>query len=238
MSDQPSPHGPWKHAGRTPDGVDIYIAAVDVPPPSRIEWPPEIAPTYVQLHTEPPPPPPEPTPGYARATYHVPWETEPDVTYRFVFKSGATHLESAVSRETDRYDTDDALEDLIDVPPITEPQAQGDVFVVPWPPTTAPAMRAEREAAAALIPSEGCPIEPTRSHILLPVDLPADGHGPRPRYIQLDKGNTLGVLVVEPGSAARLSHPQHPDLLIGPGVYALHAQRRWTHRGAPARVAD
>jgi hypothetical protein len=161
-----------------------------------------------------------------------PPETEPDITYHHTYKSGARYVEPAVSRETSALA---ALEELIDVPPLTAPQAQGDVIILPWPPTSNPYFRGPSIDAAALIPAEGVAIEPTRSHILLPVDLPADGSGPRPRYAQLDVGHTLGVLVVEEGAAARLSHHEHGDLLIGPGVYALHRQQRWTPRGtAPA----
>jgi hypothetical protein len=36
---------------------------------------------------------------------------------------------------------------------------------------------------------------------------------------------TLGVLAVPPGAAALLAHDEHPDLHIGPGVYALRRQR-------------
>jgi hypothetical protein len=132
-----------------------------------------------------------------------------------------------------------ALEDIIDVPPITAPQAQGDVLVLPWIPATAPAMRAERIAETALVPYDGVAVTPDRSHVLLPEGMTAasDGSGPRIRYADVHKGNTLGTLVVEDGAAARLSHREHPDLLIGPGVYVLHSQRRWTPT-TPAAVPD
>lgn len=144
----------------------------------------------------------------------------------------------------------DAVRDLIDAPPLTSPQAQGDVMVLPWPPSTTPAIRAERVAAASLVPYDGCAVTTDRSHVLMPARLPEDGSGPRIRYVQLDKGNTIGVLVVEDGTAARLTHRGHADLMIGPGVYVLHRQRRWTaprsnprsrarhHRGTTEPVAD
>lgn len=113
---------------------------------------------------------------------------------------------------------------LVDIPPLTAPQAQGDVIVLPWLDTTSPSLREQRVDAATEIDRKGCIVTEDGSHVLLPNTL----HGPAGvRYGHVTKGHTLGTLVVEPGHAARLSHREHGDLLIGPGVYVLHEQRRW-----------
>lgn len=128
----------------------------------------------------------------------------------------------------------DAAEMVVDVPPVTDPQAQGDVFVLPWPETTTPSLRADRvDAASDVSSSAGCTVTGDGSHVLFT----EPGSRTPPRYCRVDKGLTLGVLVVDAGSAARLSHHEHGDLLIGPGVYVLHQQRVWQHR-ASAPAAD
>lgn len=124
----------------------------------------------------------------------------------------------------------DRLDAELDTPTLAAPQAQGDVIVLPWPETTAPSWRAEEYDKARTIPDAGLPVEGTGgSHWLLPADLTA----PRPRYHLALKGNRLGTLVVPPHGAARLSHTEHPDLLIGPGMYVIQQQRRWTPHGRP-----
>lgn len=128
----------------------------------------------------------------------------------------------------------DELRALLDVPPLTAAQAQGDVFVLPWLETTIPKIRAERAAATTEIDPAGCAVTDDGSHVLLPNTL---RDRPGVRYGRVGKGNTLGTLVVDDGHAARLSHREHGDLLIGPGVYVLHRQRRWQNR-APVAVAD
>lgn len=115
-----------------------------------------------------------------------------------------------------------ALEELIDAPPITAPQAQGDVMILPWPPTTAPAWRGQEIDASAALPTAAVAVTPDGSHIAA-----TDTLTPRARWTERRKGNALGTLVVPPGAVARLAHREHPDLLIGPGVYILQTQRRW-----------
>jgi hypothetical protein len=120
-----------------------------------------------------------------------------------------------------------ALEALVDTQPLTAPQAQGDVFVLPWPASTTPSWRTQEVDAATPIPAAGITIDPAGSHTLLP-----EVADPAPSYHPTGKGYSLGTLVVPPGSAARLSHAlagvRHDDLLIGPGVYNLRQQRAYT----------
>lgn len=122
----------------------------------------------------------------------------------------------------------DTVETILDVPPITEPQVQGDVFVLPWLETTTPSLRADRVDAAVCLAVGGSPVTGDGSHVLLT----EPGSRTPPRYLRVGKGHTLGTLVVDAGSAARLSHHEHGDLLIGPGVYVLHQQRVWQGRTA------
>jgi hypothetical protein len=124
---------------------------------------------------------------------------------------------------------------LLDVPPLTAAQAQGDVFVLPWLETTTPQIRVERADAATEIDPAGCAVTDDGSHLLLPNTM-ADRPGVR--YAHVGRGNTLGTLVVDAGHAARLSHREHGDLLIGPGVYVLHRQRRWQSPAHSAPVVD
>lgn len=124
---------------------------------------------------------------------------------------------------------------LLDAPPITEPQAQGDVFVLPWPADTNRHLRERRAAAATPVPPAGTTVDPISAprHDITPTAL-----GDPPRYLPVaDTSHTLGVLVVPDGAAATLAHPEHPDLHIGPGVYILHGQRAWTPAG-PVPAAD
>jgi hypothetical protein len=129
----------------------------------------------------------------------------------------------------------DELRALLDVPPLTAAQAQGDVFVLPWLETTTPQIRVERADAATEIDPAGCAVTDDGSHLLLPNTM-ADRPGVR--YAHVGRGNTLGTLVVDAGHAARLSHREHGDLLIGPGVYVLHRQRRWQSPAHSAPVVD
>lgn len=109
--------------------------------------------------------------------------------------------------------------DRVEFPPA--PATQGDVWVLPWLEATAPAMRAERAAATTLIPDGGQPIEDGSLHVIHP---DPDARPAGVRYAYVGKGNTIGTLVVADRSTATLHHPDHPDVEIGPGVYALHRQ--------------
>lgn len=116
------------------------------------------------------------------------------------------------------------VEQLIDAPPITAPQAQGDVGILPWPPETAPAWRGQEIDACTPMTMGGVRLTPDGSHWLLPERLAPEPIG----WHETRKGYTLGTLVVPPAAAARLSHRRHGDLLIGPGVYVLRQQRAYT----------
>lgn len=181
---------------------------------------------HIHLHTQPPPPHPDPTPGYARASYPFPlaW---PTVTH-YVWPAGPdpdedddmdTHEQPRPPMDTQ----DTTYRHAFKSAPTPEPtpiQRQGDVLVLPWPPATAPAMRAQRVAETVPLADTGCAITPGPTyHALLP-DAPHDRE--RVRYAYVGKGHTLGTLVVEDDGHARLTHPDHPDLVIGPGVYVLH----------------
>ncbi len=122
-------------------------------------------------------------------------------------------------------------------PPIaTEPQAQGDLLVLPWPAGAAVAARAAALLDGQLVPTAG--IELLRgagghTHTVLAATgavawAPAQPPG----------GQTLGVLVVPPGGVAVLAHEEHADLHIGPGVYAVRRQRSQplTHTGPDPEV--
>jgi hypothetical protein len=102
------------------------------------------------------------------------------------------------------------------------PQAQGDVLVQPWPEYAAPTVRAAVLRTARQLPVTGR--ELTRGphpHTLIP-------DGPGVRVARDTVGAALTVLLVEPGSVAVLGHHEHADLRIGPGLYLLRRQRRYT----------
>lgn len=115
---------------------------------------------------------------------------------------------------------DQALAD-IEVPVLTVPQAQGDVFI--WPCMAWSA--AEREQAAP-VPPEGVAVvrgEATgNTHLLTAADgevlwLPAPPNGPL---------LLLGSLAVAPGATAYLIHTdEHGANGIGPGTYELTGKR-------------
>jgi hypothetical protein len=115
-------------------------------------------------------------------------------------------------------------------------QAQGDVLVQPWPVHVAPAVRAAAVGGGALVPAGGVPVlvgAGGHAHTLYTDPVPAASWTPgRPR------AGTLGVLVVPAGGTAVLGHHEHPDLRVGPGVYALRRQRTHTlPTTTPAAVA-
>jgi hypothetical protein len=105
------------------------------------------------------------------------------------------------------------------------PAAQGDVLVLPWPGSTAPAARAAAVAAGEAVPAAGRTVlvGRTHCHTIHTIPEPASTWTPsRPA------GLTLGVLAVPPAGMAVLGHPDHGDLHIGPGVWVLRRQRTAT----------
>jgi hypothetical protein len=120
------------------------------------------------------------------------------------------------------------LADLAPVPSFG-PQAQGDTAFLPWPAFLAPAARALAAATARPVGRAGTVLVPTGdgggSHLLLTEAGPGVLLAPSPTP------GTLATVVVRPGAVARLAHDEHADLRIGPGVYAVRRQRRYT----PAR---
>lgn len=169
-----------------------------------------------------------PTPRYARSESLIEWPPDP-VTHEAL----VTHVEGEPA-DAARSAVLDEVRGIFDAPALTDPQVQGDVFVVPWPERTLPKLRAERVNDARGIDSRGRAVTDDGSHVLLP----EPGSLTPPRYVHVGKehtrgtGHTLGTLIVDPGSVARLAHDEHDDLLIGPGVYALHRQLVWQNRAA------
>ena len=109
------------------------------------------------------------------------------------------------------------------------PQAQGDLLILPWPADTDPAKRAASTAAARPIPRDGIGLVGGRH--MLQADGPDVLWGPEPAA----STQTLGTLVVPPGSIAVLGHQEHADLHIGDGVYVIRRQRVHV---APAPLAQ
>jgi hypothetical protein len=115
------------------------------------------------------------------------------------------------------------------------PQAQGDLLVLPWPADAASARRAASVAAAQPVPHQGIGLVGGRHQ------LQADGpdvlwSAEPPASIQV-RGQTLGTLVVLPGSIAVLGHQDHGDLHIGAGVYVIRGQRVHIAPAPPAQTA-
>jgi hypothetical protein len=131
-----------------------------------------------------------------------------------------------------RVATDDAtLWTLIPTTPVLAGgQRQGDLRVEPWPETTAAGRRSSEVRAARILPTAGLWVLPR--HRLLTLTGCVFWHP----YL-LPGSQTLGLLKVMPRSVAVLSHPEHPDLHVGPGVYVLRRQRRWSPV-APEYVED
>jgi hypothetical protein len=104
------------------------------------------------------------------------------------------------------------------------PQAQGDVIVLPWLDFMRPDLRAAHAATARPIGSRGLVVHPTHA---LRADVGTVWWAWWP-----GQSSTLGTLVVPDGAVARLSHPEHGDLRIGPGVYVVRRQRHGELRGS------
>ena len=115
-----------------------------------------------------------------------------------------------------KYDTG-AFEHLVgdvEIPVLTGPQRQGDVFISPT--------KAGQVAGLKPIPAEGYPVvrgeNGGNTHLLLAEGdvqfAPAEQNGQR-----------LGTLVVGEGSVAHLTHPEHGFQSIGTGFYIIKRQR-------------
>ena len=107
----------------------------------------------------------------------------------------------------------DHLDAQVDVPVLTDPQAQGDLIVIPGPATP---------VATTPVPAAGVPVvrgeNGGNTHLLI-------GDGP----VHFDDGTagaqTLGVLTVPDRSTAYLIHPEHGATGIGAGTYVVRRQR-------------
>jgi hypothetical protein len=99
-------------------------------------------------------------------------------------------------------------------------QTQGDLLVLPWPATDAPAARVAALHAVTDLPARGVDLLRDGRHVLVPL-------GPRVAWggQRSASGVTLGTLAVGADSVAVLSHPVHGDLRIGRGVYVIRRQR-------------
>jgi hypothetical protein len=118
----------------------------------------------------------------------------------------------------DHEDHEDRLTDGVYV----EPLHSGDVYALPWPPTTDHYTRVDRIAATVPLADTGCALTPGPTYHALIPDAPHDRGLVHFAYV--NQGNTIGTLVVDPDAHARLTHPDHPDLLIGTCVYVIHHQ--------------
>lgn len=102
----------------------------------------------------------------------------------------------------------------------TRPQAQGDIYLQPWPAAQAAAARVAALRAVTDLPRAGVDLLGDGRHVLVP-DGPKVAWGGQ----RSASGLTLGTLVVGDDCAAILSHPVHGDLRIGRGVYVVRRQR-------------
>lgn len=94
------------------------------------------------------------------------------------------------------------------VPVLTGLQRQGDVVVAPLAPTS----------GGAPLPTVGVVLVEGRdghTHLLV-----GDG-----LWTATPGAVSIGVLTVPPGGEAVVGHPEHADLRIGPGCYAVRAKR-------------
>jgi hypothetical protein len=99
----------------------------------------------------------------------------------------------------------------------------GDVIVLPWLDFMRPDIRAAHAATARPLGPRGLVVHPTHA---LRADVGTVWWAWWP-----GQSSTLGTLVVPDGAVARMSHPEHGDLRIGPGVYAVRRQRHGELRG-------
>jgi hypothetical protein len=110
----------------------------------------------------------------------------------------------------------DHLDRQVTVPVLTDPQAQGDLIVIP---VTVGLF--DKHATTAL-PAEGVPVvrgeNGGHTHHLI-------GEGPVCWAGNRDGAQTLGVLTVPADATAYVVHPEHGAAGIGPGTYVLRRQR-------------
>lgn len=112
----------------------------------------------------------------------------------------------------------------LDPTPVTDvPQAQGDLMVIPWPVSTAPAARAAAVAAATTVVAPEAVVRGQGGNTHTLVD--PDGCGVMWAPTQ---GQTVGTIVVPAGGRACLDHAEHGRLAIGPGVFVIRRQREQT----------
>lgn len=115
-----------------------------------------------------------------------------------------------------------------------EPQAQGDLFIRPWPETTASRQRLADVAKARPVGPKGISVVEGQGgnvHLLVDPDSAGVLWGPYP-----DGSQTVGVVVVPAGAVAFLDHAEHGRNAIGAGVYVIRRQRE--QRDLTELVAD
>jgi hypothetical protein len=113
----------------------------------------------------------------------------------------------------------DHLDREADVPVLTEPQAQGDVLVVPGFNLKTPPTEQVPAEGVAVIRGEGFG-GGGNTHLLL-------GSGDVTFRFSENGEVTVGQLRVAEGSEAYLAHPEHGYLGIGPGDYTIRRQRQF-----------
>lgn len=114
-----------------------------------------------------------------------------------------------------------ALDFDLDPTPVTdEPQAQGDLLVIPWPTDTAPQERAKAVASAKAVVTPEAVVRGQGGNVHTLVD--PDGIGVLWAPMS---GQTVGTVVVPDGGRACLDHAEHGRLAIGPGVFVIRRQR-------------
>lgn len=120
-----------------------------------------------------------------------------------------------VARRAD-LDLLDHLDTQVTVPVLADPQAQGDLIVIP---VTNPTIAG---LITTPLPQAGVPVvrgeNGGHTHHLI-------GDGPVCWSPQRDGAQTLGVLTIPTDSTAYLVHPEHGAAGIAPGTYVLRRQR-------------
>jgi len=121
-------------------------------------------------------------------------------------------------------------------PPVVAgvPQAQGDLLVIPWPATTATQERVLACAKATPVGPQGISVvegQGGNTHLLVDPDRAGVLWAPNAAGAQ-----TVGTVVVPPGTVAYLDHAEHGRNAIGPGVYVIRRQRE--QRDLVELVAD
>lgn len=127
-----------------------------------------------------------------------------------------------------------ALDFDLDPAPLVEPQAQGDLIVVPWPEITATPLRnaaingAEKLAGPEVVVRGNGGNE----HVLVDPDRVGVAWYAYPAGSQ-----TVGVVVVPEGGRACLDHREHGRVAVGAGVFVVRRQREGS-RERSRLVAD